>query len=170
MPFYSAYQSVFRICYQVEMERGASLIYGANDPRLMDANKNILGQQNQKDQSFIKVELAYADSATLHVYRVGYTEKDRADQPFQSIGVPRSLINEANRKQAHAVEIASKTGRTTLSVDGVKVGDLLLHPMGPSGDYIAFPVLGDMGYEVPQGETARFTQVRVENYRSPRHA
>ena len=170
MPFYSAYQSVFRICYQVEMERKAALIYGANDPRLMDANKNILGQQNQKDQSFIKVELAYADSATLHVYRVGYTEKDRADQPFQSIGVPRSLINEANRKQAHAVEIASNTGRTTLSVDGVKVGDLLLNPMGPSGDYIAFPVLGDMGYEVPQGETARFTQVRVENYRSPRHA
>lgn len=170
MPFYSAYQSVFRICYQVEMERKAALIYGANDPRLMDANKNILGQQNQKDQSYIKVELAYADSATLHVYRVGYTEKDRADQPFQSIGVPRSLINEANRKQAHAVEIASNTGRTTLSVDGVKVGDLLLNPMGPSGDYIAFPVLGDMGYEVPQGETARFTQVRVENYRSPRHA
>lgn len=170
MPFYSAYQSVFRICYQVEMERRASLIYGANDPRLMDANKNILGQQNQKGQSYIKVELAYADSATLHVYRVGYTEKDRADQPFQSIGVPRSLINEANRKQVHAVEIASNTGRTTLSVDGVKVGDLLLNPMGPSGDYIAFPVLGDMGYEVPQGETARFTQVRVENYRSPRHA
>lgn len=170
MPFYSAYQSVFRICYQVEMERKAALIYGANDPRLMDANKNILGQQNQKDQSYIKVELAYADSATLHVYRVGYTEKDRADQPFQSIGVPRLLINEANRKQAHAVEIASNTGRTTLSVDGVKVGDLLLNPMGPSGDYIAFPVLGDMGYEVPQGETARFTQVRVENYRSPRHA
>ena len=169
MPFYSAYQSLFRICYQVEMERKAALIYGANDPRLMDANKNILGQQNQKDQSYIKVELAYADSATLHVYRVGYTEKDRADQPFQSIGVPRSLINEANRKQAHAVEIASNTGRTTLSVDGVKVGDLLLNPMGPSGDYIAFPVLGDMGYEVPQGETARFTQVRVENYRSPRH-
>ena len=67
MPFYSAYQSVFRICYKVEMEQSAALIFGANDPRLMDANKNILGQQNQKDQSYIKVELAYGDSAVLHV-------------------------------------------------------------------------------------------------------
>ena len=170
MPFYSAYQSVFRICYKVEMEQSAALIFGANDPRLMDANKNILGQQNQKDQSYIKVELAYGDSAVLHVYRVGYTQKDRADQPLQSVGVPRSLINETNHKQPHAVEIAANSGRTTLSVDGEKVGDVLLNPMGNSGDYICFPVLGDMGFEVPQGETARFTEVRVENYRSPRHA
>ena len=170
MPFFSAYQSVFRICYKVEMEQSAALIFGANDPRLMDANKNILGQQNQKDQSYIKVELAYGDSAMLHVYRVGYTQKDRADQPLQSVGVPRSLINETNRKQPHAVEIAANSGRTTLSVDGKKVGDVLLNPMGNSGDYICFPVLGDMGFEVPQGETARFTEVRVENYRSPRHA
>ena len=170
MPFYSAYQSVFRICYKVEIEQRAALIFGANDPRLMDANKNILGQQHEKDQSYIKVELAYGDSATLHVYRVGYTQQDRADQPLQRIGVPRSLINEANRKQPHAVEIAANSGRTTLFVDGEKVGDVLLNPMGNSGDYICFPVLGDMGFEVPQGETARFTEVRVENYRSPRHA
>ena len=170
MPFYSAYQSVFRICYKVEMEQRAALIFGANDPRLMDVNKNILGQQNKKDQSYIKVELSYGDSAVLHVYRVGYTQQDRADQPLQSLGVPRSLINEANRKQPHAVEIAANSGRTTLFVDGEKVGDVLLNPMGNSGDYICFPVLGDMGFEVPQGETARFTEVRVENYRSPRHA
>ena len=156
MPFYSAYQSVFRICYKVEMEQRAALIFGANDPRLMDANKNILGQQNQKDQSYIKVELAYGDSAVLHVYRVGYTQQDRADQPLQSLGVPRSLINEANRKQPHAVEIAANSGRTTLSVDGEKVGDVLLNPMGNSGDYICFPVLGDMGFEVPQGGTVPY--------------
>lgn len=170
MPFYSAYQSVFRICYKVEMEQRAALIFGANDPRLMDVNKNILGQQNQKDQSYIKVELAYEDSATVHVYRVGYTQKDRDDQPLQSVGVPRSLINETNRKQPHAVELAMYTGHLVVSVDGDKIGEMGLNPIGSNHDFICFPVLGDMGYEVPEGETARFTNVQVENYRSPRHA
>lgn len=170
LPFYSAYQSVFRICYRVEMEQRAALIFGANDPRLMDANKNILGQQQGKDQSYIKVELAYEDSATVHVYRVGYARQDRADQPLQSMGVPRSLINEANRKQPHAVELAMYTGHLVVSVDGDKIGEMGLNPIGGNHDFICFPVLGDMGYEVPEGETARFTNVRVENFRIPRHA
>ena len=170
LPFYSAYQSVFRICYSVEMEQRAALIFGANDSRLMDANKNILGQQQGKDQSYIKVELAYEDSATVHVYRVGYARQDRADQPLQSMGVPRSLINEANRKQPHAVELAMYTGHLVVSVDGDKIGEMGLNPIGGNHDFICFPVLGDMGYEVPEGETARFTNVRVENFRIPRHA
>ena len=169
MPFYSAYLNVFRIGYNVQMDRKASLLFGANDPRLMDANKNILGQHNAKDQSYIKVELAYGDSATLHIYRVGYTLQDRADQPLKSLGVPRSLINKDNQRLPHAIEIAANSGKTAFAVDGVNVGDVLLNPMGNSGDYIAFPVVGDLGYEVPQGETARFTNVHVENYRSPHH-
>ena len=67
MPFYSAYLNVFRIGYNVQMDRKASLLFGANDPRLMDANKNILGQHNAKDQSYIKVELAYGCIPSLDV-------------------------------------------------------------------------------------------------------
>ena len=35
----------------------ASILMGGNDPRLMDANLNIMGVENGKDDSFVRVEL-----------------------------------------------------------------------------------------------------------------
>lgn len=169
IPFYSSYLTVFRICYEVQLEHSAAFLFGGNDPRLMDVNKNILKQENTKDQSYIKVELAYGDSTMLHVYRVGYTQKDPVGQPLKSFGVPRSLINASNKKASHVVELAVYTGHLIISVDGHQLGEMGLNPIGPNHDFICFPVLGDIGFEVPEGETAYFSNVRVENYRSPRH-
>lgn len=46
------------------------------------------------------------------------------------------------------------------------MGEVNINPIGRGGDYIAFPVLGDIGYKVPQGAGATFSNVNVRNFRS----
>lgn len=178
--FYSQYLPVFRLNFTVSLDkktksREAALLYGANDLRLMDKNKNILGMANAKDASYIKVVLNIApllkgDSATVDVYRVGYTQRDRADIPFDSKKISTAVINKANCYAPHTLTLTSVCGTTNISVDGdnAVITGLNLNPMGKGGDYIAFPVVGDMGFSVPAGQKATVS-ADVQNYRLPRH-
>lgn len=175
LPLYAPYLPVFRLSYTVSFDwksntDRASFIYGANDVRLMDGNKNILGMAASRDSSYIRVELdASADTSRINIYRTGYSERDRADVPLASFRVPVSLINTKNRYMPHTVSISSVLGTTYCYLDGDKrpLGKVELNPMGRGGDFIAFPVLGDYGFCVPKGQMARFTNVCVNNYRSP---
>ena len=57
---YSPYLAVFDARYAVTIAPGstrASFVYGANDSRLMDRNKNVYQVQNARDTSYIKLEL-----------------------------------------------------------------------------------------------------------------
>lgn len=77
----------------------ASFVYGANDKRLMDKNKNLYHLQNGKDESYIKIELsidslASGKKAMLNVYRVGYHPGDQGSVPFKSFPVPLTWIHE----------------------------------------------------------------------------
>ncbi len=176
--FYSQYLPVFRIDYKVQLDRltkttEAGFIYGGNDERLMDRNKNLFGLANEKDQSYVKVvfniaPLFHGDSAQIDVYRVGYTQRDRADTPFASAKIPTSLINKDNCYHAHNVMIASVSGRTYIWVDQWKyliVKDLQLNP----SDHAAFPVVGDVGFYVPKGKKALFGTANIHNFRQPWH-
>lgn len=182
LTFYPHYLPVFRLRFAITLDqktksREAAIIYGANDLRLMDRNKNILGVAQAKNTSYIKVAfntsgLDHGDSATVDIYRVGYTLKDAADKPFASFKIPTTLVNEQNRYQPHRFELSSMHGTTNLWVDGQKkrvVPDLNLNPMGKGGDYISFPNVGDMGFDVAKGSKASFADVEVFNYRMPRH-
>lgn len=42
-----------------------------------------------------------------------------------------------------------------------------LNPVGQSGDYIAFPLLADIGFSVDPGQKAIFYNVIVTHYREP---
>ena len=162
--FYSQYLPVFRICYDVRLDKGcrsASFLYGGNDHRLMDANKNILGVENAKDASFIRIELT---EKSLNVYRTGYTPQDKADVPFKTFE-----LKGLDTKATHHIEIASKTGITDIELDGQAIGTVELNPIGRGGDYIAFPMVGDIGYSTPKGQTATFSNVEIRNWRLPRH-
>ncbi|OYU65040.1 MAG: alpha-L-rhamnosidase, partial [Cytophagaceae bacterium BCCC1] len=60
--FYSHYLSVYKFQYAVQLDKAtnstkASFIFGGNDARLMDKDLNIQGVENQKDQSYIALEL-----------------------------------------------------------------------------------------------------------------
>ena len=176
LPFEPQYLPVFRISLALQLKHSqASLLYGVNDRRLMDANKNILGVAAQKDSSYIRLELNTTQlnqggKATVNIYRAGYKADDQANKVLASFEIPESVINQQNRYAAHQLEISSNSGITEISVDGHKVAEgFNVNPIGRGGDYTAFPVVGDIGFATPEGMVATFSNVRIQNYRLPRH-
>ncbi|MFB9109950.1 family 78 glycoside hydrolase catalytic domain [Flavobacterium gyeonganense] len=181
MVLYSQYLPVFSINSTIQLDEKskstkASLVYGANDQRLMDKNKNLFKLENKKGESYIRIELNTKplDSdvqAQLNIYRVGYHPKDKTEIPFKSFSIPNTLINEENKYNPHTVIVKSCLGVTKIYIDGDSkengVADINLNPLGAGGDFIAFPVVGDIGFLVPKGEKAQFSKLEIKNYRSP---
>ena len=60
--------------------KSAGLVFGKNDPRLLDATKNdfLISGENY-------IKYAITSAGTLDIYRVGYSPDDRAGAPFASI-------------------------------------------------------------------------------------
>ena len=178
--FFSQYLPVFSMDVSLMLDQEthtqeAGFFYGANDIRLLNANKNILGVANKPNESYIKVvlntrPLDQHDSARIEIYRVGYTRNDRASVPFATAKVPTSVINQANRYAPHSIQLLSMHGTTQVYVDDAAekvIADLNLNPMGKGGDYISFPCVGDVGLYVEEGKRAHFGVANIRNYRSP---
>ncbi|HNY39257.1 MAG TPA: family 78 glycoside hydrolase catalytic domain [Bryobacteraceae bacterium] len=125
---YAPYLTIFDFNYALTIAPGstrASFVYGANDSRLMDRNKNIYQLQNGKDQSYIKLELDIsgvdgtpAGKAKLHVYRAGYKDTDTAAKPFRTFEVGTDTIDSANKNAEHVIDVRSAFGQITISIDG----------------------------------------------------
>lgn len=181
MVLYSAYLPVFKMNVTIQLDKTsnsthAGFIYGANDNRLMDRNKNIYTLENKKDSSFILIELDIAPlssmkPAQLNVYRRGYSLQDKKHIPFKSFLIPDSLINKKNQYDAHTVYLSSVLGDTKLYIDAENsrnyLGDVNLNPLGRGGDYIAFPVVGDVGFYAPEKQIVFFSDLQIKNYRKP---
>lgn len=173
LPFYAHYLPVFRLLCEVNIDSrspqgGAAILYGMNDWRLMGRWRNVLGVENGRNEAYVKVQL-HADG-TLNVYRAGYTATDRADAPLHTFRVPGDAFAKAQATGWHRVEIAANLGHTEFLVDGQRLGRVGLNPMGNGGDYIAFPVVGDLGFTAEKGCKARFRNVEVRNWRAPHNA
>ena len=72
-------------------------MYGANDERLMDANKNIYHIASGKDESYIKIEfdlspLKDGRNAWVHIYRAGYRPDDKPSVPLKSFMLPADVL------------------------------------------------------------------------------
>ncbi len=174
---YASYLPVFRFAISMQMDKRskttrAAFLLGANDPRLMDANKNIFHLQNQPDSSYIKVELNTSGldekkEASLAIYRVGYAQTDNAMKPLKVVAIPTKILNKDNRYLSHRIQMAVCLGNTELWVDGQSVGKVALNPIGQGGDFLAFPVLGEVGIAVAKGQIASFSDAKVYAFRSP---
>ena len=161
---FADYLPQFRISWTVQLDKASksekmALLFGGNDPRLMSRNMNILDVENGLDESFIKLELNVA-SASLKVWRIGYTSKGEELLKSFDIGTFDAF-------ERHVVEAHCCLGNADIVLDGRKLGNVVLNPMGNGGDYIAFPQLGDIGYEMEAGQKATIHSVEVHNYRSP---
>jgi alpha-L-rhamnosidase len=188
------YFNVFRINYSLQLDESskstkASFVLGANDPRLMDANKNIRGVENGEDESYIKFELdtsavdgSETGLAKFHIYRVGYTKDDSADKPLLSYDIPLNLINDSNKYEKHDFYVSSDAGIVSVSLDGTSdkhkivkgessgpgaPGGVNINPVGSGGNYISYPMVGDIGFSIDSNQKASFTNVEVINLRSP---
>lgn len=197
---YAPYLAIFDLQYRVTIQPGssrASFIYGANDPRLMDRNRNIYQVQNARDQSYIKLELDISGvdgspqgRAKLNVYRAGYKDTDSAAKPLRTFEVASGLINSANRHAEHTIEFHSAFGQITILVDGnpsltaagapaaparpggfgrAVPNSVNLNPAGSGGDYLTFGLLCDIGFAMDPGQRARFRDVTVRHTRAPSH-
>lgn len=161
---YADYLPQFRIAWTVQFDKASeshrmALLFGGNDPRLMNRNMNILGVENGVDESYIKLELDAA-STCLNVWRIGYTAKGK--ELLKSFG-----LDAFDTYVPHLVEAHCCLGSADILLDGRKVGDVVLNPMGQGGDFIAFPQLAHIGYEMEAGQRAILHSVEVRNYRSP---
>lgn len=181
MVLFASYLPVFKLNFSLQLDEAsgtsrAGFFYGANDNRLMDRNKNLHKLENKKDSSYILIELNTASlslkgAAELNIYRVGYAPDDKKDLPLKAFSIPSSIINDKNKYGKHTVHLSSVLGDTHIYVDGQAkenfIGNLNLNPLGKGGDFIAFPMVAEIGFSVPQGHTAYFSNVEIRNYRSP---
>lgn len=179
MGLYSHYLPVFKLNWSLQLDQTsqsvrASFIYGANDERLMGQYRNLSHLENTKDASYVKVELDITPllsgkEALLHVYRAGYHPKDQKEKPYKTFAIPLKTIHEQNKYDRHTVSLTSDLGFTRFYLDstGQEIGSVDLNPLGRGGDFIAFPVVGDLGYSVPAGQTASFSKVEIVNFRTP---
>ncbi|MEO5893149.1 MAG: family 78 glycoside hydrolase catalytic domain [Ferruginibacter sp.] len=195
---YSQYLPLFILKYDLAIAEGSSraaVILGANDPRLMDRNKNIMQIENGKDQGYFKVELdisgvngSDSGKATLNFYRSGYTQKDNASIPVKTFEIKTEFINNSNKHGDHRLAIRDQYGELFVTLDSSnsffvedpktqpaanpfstakKGASLNLNPMGQGHDYISFGMLCDIGFAVDSGQQAVFKNLAVSNIRSP---
>lgn len=174
---YSHYLPVFRIDYSIQLDEQskstrAGFVFGANDKRMMDKNMNIFQLENGKDESYYMLEidispLASKEDALLNLYRVGFHPEDKKNQPFKSFPIPSELVNNDNKYQKHAISITNDMGHACIFVNKQEIGKSGINPLGQGGDFIAFPVVGDIGFVVPENQTAVFSDVEIRNFRNP---
>lgn len=140
---YAPYLAIFDLKYALAIAPGstrASFVYGANDARLMDRNKNIYQLAGGKDESYIKLELDISGvdgtpggKAKLNVYRAGYKDTDTPSKPLKTFELSTELINSANRNAEHTIEFRSAFGQISISIDGQSNISGAPAPAAPAG-------------------------------------
>ncbi len=175
------YLPTYNINYtlQLDKESGstkAGFVFGANDPRLMNSNMNIYNIGNDRDESYIEVELDVLDidknkNASIKIYRVGYSPTDKMDIPLQVLEIPVSVINKDNAYDKHTIYLNTMYGTTDIFIgsndESNKVGSVTINPIGQGWDYICFPLLCEIGFSLKPDQIATFYDVQIRNYRTP---
>ncbi len=190
LPLYSNYLSVYQFQYDVQLDEAshsqkASFVFGANDPRLQNKNLNIQGVTSAKNSSYIRFELDLSDStqAYFNVYRAGYDPKDDANKALYRFPIPQSLISKANKYLKHRVFATCNFGVYDVFIDQADKDHKLnptpknaspfapsgfnLNPVGVGNNFISYPMLAEIGFQAPAGETAYFSDVLIKNFRQP---
>ena len=162
LPFNSRYLSVFDIEFDLEISDNdsVSFIYGMNDPRLLHSNENPFNLSNPMDSSYI--ELRFKGTEGIEIYRKGYHPKDSSSY-FSKFDC--TLF----KNRINKIQIQSNSGITTLYINGEKVGETVLNPFGRGGDYLAFPVLADLGIKINENSNSQIGNIRIKNYREPQN-
>ena len=194
--FYSHYLSVFKMEYDLQLDKKsksgkASFLLGGNDSRLMNKNMNIQAVENKIDESYLAFELDISSidgsdngMGKLNVYRVGYAAEDSKEKPIRSFDIPLSLVNNSNKYEKHTIYGECVFGFFQIWIDGQdaehkistnddkmpppmgKIG-FNLNPVGRGNDYISFPMVADIGFQVGAHQNATFSNIKIKNYRNP---
>lgn len=192
--FDAGYLSVFSLAFDLRLDRDsrssrAAFLLGGNDFRLMQAHLNVHGVALEPDRSFFALEFDAAGlddasgQAQVNVYRVGHTAEDSPDEPLARLPIPVSIVNDSNRYERHRIHVDVVFGVLSIYVDGhddehritefdparaaFSAQGLAVSPLGSGGNYIAYPMLGDVGFWMKPGEQAEFSNIEVRHLRAP---
>lgn len=154
---YSQYLPVFRLDCSFESDGDRSTVFfGANDRRLGSAFLNKEHVEAPEGSSFIAIEID-DKSGKIRLKRRNYTAGE--DEP--------TLLAEADLRtkgKSHDIGISCSLGNIEISVDGESLIKKGVNPYGNGGDYMAYPVLADVGLASDDSIKGNFT---VSNFRSP---
>ncbi len=188
-------KSAFRYHAKFRLPEGSDVvrfIFSANDPRLLDANKNDYGIAGPNE---IAYEVNVAKSpAEVKIYRIGYCPEDKADTPLACFLAheyekpEHVLIDEKNAHDWHTLDVEVAENGAYAFIDGVKAdGDKeemrfrapgapasdtpvyryisrQLNPAG-HGDVTPYPMLNEIGIESAAG--VEICELQIFNLRSP---
>lgn len=153
-------------------ERGG-LVFGAQDPRLKDGDKNLSGLAGE---NYIAYELDVSVlPARLRIYRVGYSPDDRKEVPVAEH--PVSGFTETNRHDFHTLRIDVVGHQAFAYLDGACMdwetgaqGERIPRQLNPLGrfDVLAFPMLCQVGFQAGAGSSVEFRRLTVRNLRTPK--
>ena len=170
-------KSIFAIDLNFRMKgQAAGVIFGKNDPRLLDKNKNDHGLAGE---NYIKYRVTR--EGRLEIYRVGYAPDDRADAPLGQVALanfdpdaPHHLRVEVTGNNAYAyldgIRVDEIKKETPPFMKGPGAPDFIIVPrqLNPWGDndLTTYPLLCKSGF-FAEGE-AEILKYAVSNLRPPR--
>ena len=156
--------------------RRAGVILGYGDRRIKDR------------ENYFRFEVDVSRMpARLKIYRVGIVPEDRADVPVAEVDIVDRddggcgpVITDKNKYGRHVLRIDVTGNGAVTYVDGKKVdvttrkmpwggvceAPRQLNPLGDN-DVITFPRLNNIGFYVPEGQTAFFEYIRLRHLRKP---
>lgn len=178
--------SVFKIRTKIKIlpnSTNAGIIFGANDERLMYAEKNMWKISSAKNQSRIEMILDIGDlknsqPAKLKFFRHGYAKND-SENPIVNFEIPTEIINSQNANDFHEILLSSNHGIISFTIDGKSFEmpevnfwsrGYVVNPAGPGGDYISFPTVSDIGFIAGKNQQAEISDFEILNYREPMNA
>lgn len=171
-------------CLKEGAKRGG-VVFGSNDFRLLDKNKNEFGLEGE---NYLRYEICLEDSENprLDIYRVGYAKEDRKDIPFASAPLvnfegeeKRPIVTAENRYDFHTLKVVvdgnnSFTYLDDILVDAVEKEEfygtqIVSRTLNPRGfnDVLTYPRLNEIGFFAGAGDTVYFRDLTVKNLRAP---
>ena len=161
----------------------AGIIFGADDPRLMDNDRNLMGTEAKPGESYLYLRLDTApldrgEAARVEIRRAGYAPGDDPETPIHSLAVPPELLDQANRREEHRLKIRCNNSMADVYLDGGHLnprpadpnpfasGALNLSPGEGGNDFTCYGALCRAGVRA-EGGAAVFRGLEVRNFRTP---
>lgn len=154
----ASYLAEYSLTFDVSLSDNtptATLLFGGNDSRLMTKDLNHMGIASKKDDIYMSMCL---NQKGISLKRKGF-EKDGKEHTIQEISLPATFTSAPMHIKAE-VEL----GKMILAVNDSVLGTFKINPNDKTGgDYIPYPVLGEIG---ARGD-ADIERLEVRNLRSP---
>lgn len=157
LAIYPQYLPVFRLDCTLESDGAKTAIFfGANDERLSKAYLNKDHIEASEGTSYIAVELDKADGK-IRLLRRNYTSGENTP----------TVMAETDcqiKGPDHDISVKCSLGNIEIYLDGDRLIATGVNPHGNGGDYMAYPVLADIGLTSDGRAKGEFS---VRNFRSP---